>query len=458
MSTDSNRLEPVVFLVDDKRRDLDIAMLIAWQLKQQGVDCYLEPLEAFRAVLAEYRPGMIVFNHMQGSHMTAWSRRLADIGVLTAVHLNEGILYNEEHRRFMAGKHHSDAHIDFYFTWNEAHKDALRKEKVGQSSEIIVTGVPRFDFYFEPWSRLTPALPKTSDRTRVLLCTNFQLAKFAEMPKEFGERAFGSIASRVPLYQNVWDAIRSQAKSRKAIPEYLRALAAAGKYEIILRPHPREQLDAYRNAIEELPADQRQFVTLDGESNITSLILGCDIQISCETCTTTLEGWIARKPTIELIFDRNPLLYRVEQAGLNTECESPAALPVLIERTLTAGVPEALKAKRHAHLAMWCSDPKGDSSRKFADAIAGALKKKRRGDWSKLDASDRRRAMKLSNYRRFNHGYQYDPLLALKCRLFPKRYRAKVAAYEKSIRPKEVNALRREFDVMLDGVKLAEGE
>lgn len=95
MSTDSNRLEPVVFLVDDKRRDLDIAMLIAWQLKQQGVDCYLEPLEAFRAVLAEYRPGMIVFNHMQGSHMTAWSRRLADIGVLTAVHLNEGILYNE---------------------------------------------------------------------------------------------------------------------------------------------------------------------------------------------------------------------------------------------------------------------------------------------------------------------------------------------------------------------------
>ena len=132
--------------------------------KQAGVECYLEPLEAFRAVLGEYRPGMIIFNHMQGSHMTRWSRRLADIGVLTAVHLNEGILYNEAHRRFMAGQHHSDGHIDYYFCWNEAHKDALRKEKVGQSSEIAVTGVPRFDFYFEPWSRLTPAVPKKKGR------------------------------------------------------------------------------------------------------------------------------------------------------------------------------------------------------------------------------------------------------------------------------------------------------
>src|SRR5690606_1379627 len=132
--------------------------------------------------------------------------------------------------------------------------------------------------------------------------------------------------------------------------------------------------DTYRKLIDALPPAQRRYVTLNADSNITSLMLGCDVQISCETCTTTLEGWIARKPTIELIFDRNPLLYRTEQAGLNVECESPHALPALIEQALTADAPDDLKAKRHAHLAVWCSDPKGDSSRRFAETIVAALR------------------------------------------------------------------------------------
>lgn len=450
-------LDPVVLLVDDRKRDLDVAALIAWQLRQFGVECHLEPLEAFRAVLAEYRPGMIVFNHMQGSHITAWSRRLADIGVLTAVHLNEGILYNEEHRRFMAGKHHSDGHIDFYFSWNEAHKDALRKEKVGQNSEIVVTGVPRFDFYFEPWSRLTPPTLKKSARPRVLLCTNFQLARYADLPKEFGERAFGSIARRVPIYSDYRSAIASQAESRKKIPEYLRALVATNRYEVVLRPHPREQLDYYKKAIEELSAEERQYVSIEADSNITSLILGCDIQISCETCTTTLEAWIAKKPTIELIFDRNPLLYREEQRGMNAECERTQDLPALIEQVLANPAPAEVMERRRLHLEKWCGGPSGQSSFLFARSIVEALRKKRPSDWSKLGGGDRRRAIKLSNYRRLNQAYQFDPLLAFKHWLRPQRYAHKLSAYKKSIKPQEVQELHERFEHALGDARKRAG-
>ena len=96
-----------------------------------------------------------------------------------------------------------------------------------------------------------------------------------------GEATFDSISSRVPIYSDYRGAITSQTKSRKLLPEYLRALAATGRYDIVLRPHPREQFDFYRHAIEALPAAMRQNVSLEPDTNITSLILGSDVQISC---------------------------------------------------------------------------------------------------------------------------------------------------------------------------------
>src|SRR5258706_9352795 len=85
-----------VLLVDSKTRDLPVAALIAHHLNALGVDCFLEPLEAYRAVLGAYRPQLILFNHLTASHLVDYSKRLAQMGVLTAVLPNEGILYDSE--------------------------------------------------------------------------------------------------------------------------------------------------------------------------------------------------------------------------------------------------------------------------------------------------------------------------------------------------------------------------
>jgi len=116
----------VVILVDSKTRDLDVATLIAFHLRKLGVECHLEPLEADRAVAAAYRPAMIVFNHLTASHLVAYSKRLAEMGVLTAVLPNEGIQYDDDASRFYAGRHHNGAHIDYFFCWNERHRETIR--------------------------------------------------------------------------------------------------------------------------------------------------------------------------------------------------------------------------------------------------------------------------------------------------------------------------------------------
>ena len=434
----------VVILVDSKTRDLDVAALIAHHLRCLGVECHLEPLEAFRAVLAAYRPAMIIFNHLTASHLAAWSKRLAEMGVLTAVLPNEGIIYDPDTLKFLAGRFHRDAHINYFFCWNEAHKQALVDLGIHENSIVKVIGVPRFDFYFEPWSRaITNSSIKVARRPKVLVCTNFTTARYWELSRIEGDRLFASWAERIPAYRNYWTAIEVHWRSRQRLLDYLQALVAENKFDIILRPHPSEDHDFYKRWLEILSVADRAQIELDNVSSISSLILGCDLEISCEMCTTAIESWIAAKPTVELIFERHPLWYREIQAKANVECDNPASLPALVSEQLLRPVPQHLRELRREHLRQWCNTPDGQSSLKMAQIIAEALHAKKPIDWSKLTANDYRRATKLRGTQQLGLAYHFDPLLFLKRRFLPKRYAIKDYGYRKSIKPKDVADARK---------------
>lgn len=441
--------EPVVLLVDSKTRDLDVAALVASHLQRFGVTCHLEPLEAFRAVLAAYRPGMIIFNHLTAGHLVAWSKRLAAMGVLTAVLPNEGIAYDPEDLKFLAGKFHGDAHIDYVFSWNEPYRRAVLSE-MGTLAKVEVTGIPRFDFYFEPWSGVLnrPRAPR-SKRPRLLLCTNFQVARFWELPREHGDRFFAPWAGRIPLYKDYWRAIEAHWRGRTRVLAYLEALLEADRFEIVLRPHPREDPSFYAGWIDTLSESQRRHLTFDPASSISSLILDCDLELSCETCTTAMESWIAGKPTIELIFERDPLWYREEHARCNVECDDPQMLPVIVDRELADPTQPAKRELRRIHLEKWCASPDGTSSLRLAGIIAKALHQKQPADWSKLRFSDFRRAAKLAVWRRLGMAYHYDPLLFIKRAVFRQRFATRDYAYRKSIKPRDVASARQRFDRML---------
>ncbi len=435
----------MVVLVDSRIRDLAVATLIAHHLDELGVDCFLEPLEAYRAVLGAYRPNLILFNHLTAGHLVAYSKRLAGMGVLTAVLPNEGILYDADDLRFGAGVHHSGAHIDYFFCWNEPHRMAIL-ENGWPDTHVEVIGVPRFDFYFEPWLRaFRPRERRQRQRPRILLCTNFGFAWFWNRPKEQADRFFAGWKDRIPLYRNYWKAVEDSFNGQQRVLDYAAALIAADRYELILRPHPREDPKHYEHWYQQLPAEARKWVKVDSTSNITSLILDCDLELSCELCTTALESWIAGKPTIELIFSRNPLLFNAEHSASNISCESPAALPTLVGGLLREGEDAALLAARRRHLEKWCSSPSGNSARRLAEVIARAVHQAQPVDWSGLGVADRRRSTKLRLLRNLGLAYHFDPLMPLKMRVNRVRYAGKNKAYEKSIKPRDVADARRQL-------------
>ncbi|WCJ60819.1 hypothetical protein NXS98_06735 [Fontisphaera persica] len=442
----------VVLLVDSKVRDLPVAALLAHHLEKHGLNARLEPLEAYQGVLAAHRPRMIVFNHLTASHLAAYSRRLHALGVLTAVLPNEGIFYNHDDLVFNSGRYHAQAHIDCFFCWNHVHAQALREHGGQAQTRIEVIGVPRFDFYFEPWSRLYAPLPRPpGQRPVILLCTNFATAHYWELPRSEGDKFFAAWKDRIPLYRNYWQAIEAHFKGRQKVLAFLQALLERDAYEIVLRPHPREDASFYLRWLGTLPEHWQRQVRVDALSNITSLILGCDVEISCETCTTALESWIAGKPTIELLLEQNPLWYCAEPSACNVHCSHPADLPALVNAALQQGVPEELKAKRRAHLAKWCHSPNGHSAETLARLIAETLARASEPDWTQLDWTDRRRAWKWKLTHALDQPYHYDPSLVVKHWLWPGRYRVKYFSQCKGIRPSEAQQMRQKIAACLNG-------
>lgn len=431
----------VVLLVDNRTRDLAVASLIAHHLRKLGVTAQLQPLESYQAVLAAFRPAMVVTNHLTASHLVRWSHRLHELGVLVGVLPNEGISYDPDDLRFMAGRYHNHAHIDHFFTWNEPHRDALREAGFGRGTQIHTVGVPRFDFYFPPWSGLFTRANDTArsgGRHRVLVCTNFVFAKFSDLPKVEGEK-FLQVWRRVPKYQrqDPWHLVEVNRRARQRSLEFLTQLATAPELDLVLRPHPLEHADFFYRWAETLPADQRARIQFDATSNITQLILGCDLEISCETCTTALESWIAGKPTVELTFDRHPDYFHPDIGTLNHLCGDPGEVIATVRRALKDRPSPEIQTARAAHLARWCHAPAGDSAEKIARIMATACASRpsmRPG----LSLTDRRRGMKLKALNAVGLRYHFDPLLKVKVALFPEAYRLKSAVYRKSISPRDV--------------------
>jgi len=435
----------IVLLVDNKQRDLLAVTLIAHHLRELGVQCHLEPLESYRGALAAYRPDMIVFNHLTASHLARYSRRLADMGVLTTVLTNEGITYERDLLRFIVGSHHGDAHIDHFLCWNGEMKSAMEEINAFPGTSKDTVGIPRFDFYRRPWSRLFEEERTPGARPRVLVCTNFAFADYRDVPSA-AEVFFASLKDRLPIFKNYQALIEVHYQNRLRVFPFLDELARAQKWEVIVRPHPYEKADVYRQWLEGLPERHRDGVRLDKESNITGLILNTDVQVSCETCTTAMEGWIAGKPSIELTFARHPVFFHEEHARQQPLCDRASDLVAQVEAALARPDQPDYAAGRRHHLQKWCHTPDGNSSQIVAQTIARALERKAPADWSKLRVTDLRRAGKLKLLRSIGEAYHFDPLLPLKARLFHEGYAIKDFAYRKSIKPRDVTEARAKLE------------
>jgi hypothetical protein len=257
----------------------------------------------------------------------------------------------------------------------------------------------------------------------------------------------------VPSYRDYWGIIHASARGQRNVLAFLDRLAGDPSWDLVVRPHPNENLEPYQAWWEGLSPALRQRVTLDRDSNFSSVLMDCDLEIACETCTTSMESWIVGKPTIELTFERNPVLHHAELAVLQPTCEDPAQLCGLARENLRPGAQARFREGRTAFLEKWCDSPSGRSSEKVARLIAERLATQAEPDWRQLTFTDTRRAAKLRLLRRLDLPYNYNPLRMLLSALFPQRYGAKRTTYAKTPKPADVRRVGRLFrEIESEGV------
>lgn len=430
----------VVIFVDSKPRDLMGDALIAHHLEKKGVRCILEPLASWRSCLGAWEPDFILFNHLSADHLAAFSQKLKADGVLSGILPNEGIFYVEGDLEYSSQKHHENMHCDLILSWNDTHRDALLANDVAAPECIQSVGVPRFDFYTSPWSKLYQKERLSTTRPIILANSNFSVAHYDDLPEKDGDAFFAPWKDKIPIYADYKNAIKAHRAAQLKFPRFIDALIKQNKYEIIIRPHPREDPRHYLNWYDSIPAAEKKHVHLDNKSNITELILSCDLEISCENCTTTLEAWLAKKPTVGLTFEKHPMFYNPEICCMQPECDTPENLPAMVDHALANPDQSEHLEGRNAHLRKWIHNPDGRSAERAADAILQSIKNRSQPKNIRLSLADRRRGLKLRLLSTMDEPYNSRPKHYLKHLLFGQkgnqtiRYRN----YLKAIRPSEV--------------------
>lgn len=449
-----NSVKKVVYLVDHRVRDLMGSALVAHHLSKRGIECFLEPLEAYRGCLAAHRPDAIIFNHLFTEHLVAYSRRLQSMGVKVVLLLNEGLVQTPEYLEFASGKYYHP-HVDLFMCWNQAHGNALRSSPHFRSTRIEMTGTPRFDYYFPPYRDIyaSPFPPATNPGIKTaLLCTNFGFAPYHDWPKRHLSFA-DAWAKRLPSYKMADTAARAAMHhaSRERFFVFLDQLIKRPDYRLVIRPHPRETHARYLAWIEALDQSARQRVIFSPGAEIAALINHCDVLVSCDTCTTALEAWISGKPTLALQTASETVMVNLQQWALSDTCAEPADFPDRLDAAIATPVDAGLHESRMAFVETRCGRVDGQAAHRVAAGIGELLQGSPSPAWGKLAVADRRRGYKLLTLRQFSLPYNFDPLMVAKRRVAAGRYATKIAAYDKAITVSDVSRARKIIADALDG-------
>ena len=184
------------------------------------------------------------------------------------------------------------------FGWGSEDTETLKKHYPKQSHKIYKTGSPRADLwrstFYNYWS-VPSTLPK---KPFLLISCNVGYANnvrsFGELIKIENERGR---FKRDPEYLKT--RIGRTYEDYRKILEYIKAIKYLSEnnnsYEIVLRPHPQEEKEAWEIMLQDIP---NVHVLRDGPINVW---IQNAFAVMHNSCTSALEAAIQKKPIVSFI-------------------------------------------------------------------------------------------------------------------------------------------------------------
>lgn len=287
-------------VVDHPKRDLPGAVMLGYQLARRGVSVALVPMYEQAVDVPRLGLDALVVNYARPVNLDLM-RSFAKAGLALYVLDTEGGVLAEKGGNSppaMAANIKDSGYADIlagYFFWGSRLHDAFLAAGTMKREQLHLTGCPRFDFAAPRWRTLLDGEP----RGYLLVNANFPLVNSRFTGKPGGERE--------AMVRSGWDGAyvdRFITDLKQVFAKYLaeidRLAAARPDRSILVRPHPFESEDVYRNAL-----SRHANVVIDGTGSVLDRIRNAAAVIHLN-CGTAVESVLLGKLPLQLEYLNTP--------------------------------------------------------------------------------------------------------------------------------------------------------
>jgi surface carbohydrate biosynthesis protein len=288
------------WVVDHPKRDLAGSVLAAYQLASRGASVAIVPMYEQGVDVPRLGLDTLVVNYARDANLDLM-RSFAKAGLALYVLDTEGGVLAEKGGNSppaMAAYIRNSGYADIlsgYFFWGGRLHAAFNDNQTMKPAQLYLTGCPRFDFAAPRWRSLLDG----DKRGYLLVNANFPLvnSRFSAKPG----------AEREAMIRAGWDGAyidRFLADLKQVFANYLveigRLAAARPDRAILVRPHPFESEEVYRNALAPYPN-----VVVDGTGSVLDMIQNAAAIIHLN-CGTAIEAVLLGKLPVQLEYLNTP--------------------------------------------------------------------------------------------------------------------------------------------------------
>lgn len=313
--------------VEIAARELDSKLLLAVVAASRGHDVLISELSAIMKGVqgGSLPPGVFHTKSLTPSDENiARHQILVDGGFPITSIDEEGGLVDHGYEKFAQARYSEEtiAQASAIFGWGTEDTVTLKRIYPSQSSKIRQTGSPRGDLWRPCFSQFW-GMPKGMPKKPYLLVSSNMASANNMRPFHESirfERRAGYYQRDPDIFLSRFDHIAEDYRMTQAFIEAIRHLAASNnRYDIVLRPHPVENIEAWNVYLEGIPN-----VYVIREGSITAWVNNA-FAVMHNGCTTALEATVSGKPVVTYVpFEQKNA--RELPNGLGVRVESLKAL------------------------------------------------------------------------------------------------------------------------------------
>lgn len=289
------------WVVDHPKRDLAGSVLAAYQMALRGASVVIIPMYEQGVDVPRLGLDALVANYARPANLDLM-RSFSEAGLALYVMDTEGGVLAEKGGNSppaMAAHIRDSGYADIlsgYFFWGSRLHTAFNDNNTMKPERLHLTGCPRFDFAAPRWR----ALLDGERRGYLLVNANFPLvnSRFSAAPG----------AERDAMVRAGWDGAyvdRFLVDLKEVFANYLTAIdrlaAARPDRAILVRPHPFESEQVYRDAL-----GNHSNVVVDGAGSVLDMISNAAAVVHLN-CGTAVEAVLLDKLPIQLEYLNTPV-------------------------------------------------------------------------------------------------------------------------------------------------------